>query len=496
MSIDTKHPLYEEFEHFWESIGLLQRGGSRLIKHAQRFLTARPMEPLTTYNLRAERASYQNILAQALRWYIGKLFERDAALRSTTSAEPSKRITDFWAKASRRGGKSFVQLLREIAICALRDASVWVLYDLPVTDESPKSLADQKARGLLQPTLKIFEASLVTNWEEDDQGELLSVTTRTYRPARPEEKGDAVEQFYYFDRNKYVLYEREQKPGTSKREQGKLRKVDEGPHALSGSNRVPWQRISLPEDLWMVDQAYPLVLEHFNTSNALTWALMQSALAIPVVTGEFEGSPTLSETAYLQLTQGSTLTFAEPSGTSHGLLEKRVASLRDEIYRQFGLQAQARDSSSTAQAASGFSKELDMAPSADTLRALGKWLRDISKRMLDVAALVAGEKPDTVIVQGWEFEEDEALPEAETAAAVKSLDIHSDTFLRAMDKRMVRKYLGGSDPDLLKTIDKEIDDAPSQKERDAAMQQERMQRFGAALKADPKENTADDQNPV
>ena len=59
--------------------------------------------------------------------------------------------------------------------------------------------------------------------------------------------------------------------------------------------------LRIPEGLWMLNRAGSLQLEHFNKSNALSWALTMGLFAMPVVYSEREWSQMVGESYYIQL---------------------------------------------------------------------------------------------------------------------------------------------------------------------------------------------------
>ena len=63
---------------------------------------------------------------------------------------------------------------------------------------------------------------------------------------------------------------------------------DEGRHGLASQMRVPLFQLRISEGLWLMNKAALLQLEHFNKSNALSWALTMGLFAIPVIYSERE----------------------------------------------------------------------------------------------------------------------------------------------------------------------------------------------------------------
>ena len=95
---------------------------------------------------------------------------------------------------------------------------------------------------------------------------------------------------------------------------GAVELIDEGTHGLAKLGRVPLFGLRIPEGLWMLNRAGSLQLEHFNKSNALTWALTMGLFAMPVVYSDREWSQMVGESYYIQLGPEDRFGWTEPEG--------------------------------------------------------------------------------------------------------------------------------------------------------------------------------------
>ncbi len=476
------HPDYAELAEFWADMWLFYRGGKAMVVNANRFLERRPAEAQQVYESRCAGATYQNCFGSAVGWYKSKLFSAEPQFyfrRGDATAQDE--FLDGWLANCDRRGTPFRSTMENWFTSAMRDGSTYVLVDLPTTPTVTTYRA-QKQMGGLNPYLVTFSAQQVTNWDTDAQGnfEWVVLSTSFYRGGFGE-KRRRMTRWHYFDRTEFRIYEAEETAGGGKDKAAV--EVASGRHALADQGRVPLHRIAMPFDLWLGYRVYPQVRDHFNADNGLKWALLMANLAVPVVTGEFAESPLVSETGYIKLEQGGTFGWSEPSGSSFSHAAERVASLREEIYRQMYLQAQGRDSSAQASANSGYSKELDMAPSQDALNGYGAVLREAARAVLHDVLLVRGMRDVQVTVQGMHFDDGDELQDIETGQAALELDIPSPTFERLVQKRITRGYAGKADPDTLAAIDQEIDAAPTRVERAESAREQRAQRFRDGLQA-------------
>jgi hypothetical protein len=210
------------------------------------------------------------------------------------------------------------------------------------------------------------------------------------------------------------------------------------------------------------------VIDHLNQDNTYAWALFMANLPVPFVKGDWEHDPKVSETAIIQLAENGEFGWAEPAGTSFEHSAARIATLREEIYRQMYLVAQARSTAATPAAASGLSKQMDMAPTRDVLRGLGDILRGQMRAVLEDVAAARGEEV-RVEVRGFDFADEEVGDELARAEAIEALRIPSATLRREMQKRVARAVLRDAAPETLAAVEREIDEARPEDTLEAAV---------------------------
>lgn len=481
--LSAKHPEWDALRSFWERIELLYRGGAAMVAHASEFLDRRPAEAERVYSARCDGATYQNIFGAAIGWYESRLFSAEPQFyfrRGEATVEDA--FLDAFLANCDRCGNPLPRMMARWFSLAVRDGAAYALIDLPATPLAATFRA-QKQAGALDPYLVTFEASQVTNWDTDQAGnfEWVVISSSFHRGGFGAERKQ-MNRWWYFDRQEYRVYEAEADGPGGESARAAI-EVGAGRHALADQRRVPLEKIKVPYHLWLGNRVYPQVRDHFNADNGLRWALLMANLAVPVVTGDFSEPPSLSETGFIKLEAGGTFAWSEPAGSSFAQSAERVASLREEIYRSMYLQAQGRNSSAQASANSGYSKEMDMAPSRDVLNGYGDVMREAAVAVLRNVLTIRSVKDVDVTVQGLHFEEGDELEEIGTAQAALETEIPSETFERALLKRVARQVLGKVDPDTLATIDKEIEAAPSRAQRKEAQRQDRLQQFREGLQA-------------
>ncbi len=89
-------------------------------------------------------------------------------------------------------------------------------------------------------------------------------------------------------------------------------------HGLAKQRRVPLFQLEMQEGLWLLNKAGSLQLEHFNKSNALSWALTMGLFAMPVIYSDRTGTRWWA----------SRTTFSWPGGSSSAGRSRKAGCTR------------------------------------------------------------------------------------------------------------------------------------------------------------------------
>ena len=112
----------------------------------------------------------------------------------------------------------------------------------------------------------------------------------------------------YYDKRNYRFYKKTGEKNSS------IELVDSGYHALAAQNRVPLFDLRVSDGLWLMNKAGLLQLEHFNKSNALSWALTMGLFASPVVYSDRPWNQIVGESYFIQLGPEDRFGWTEPEG--------------------------------------------------------------------------------------------------------------------------------------------------------------------------------------
>lgn len=496
--IDRKHQDWLTYNETWARCTILHEGGAVLKRSADQFLVKRPKEPSDVYQERKRRFTYQNVLGNAVGWYIAKMFQKQPQI----DPKIKDQFYDDFLLDCDNGGMTFIDFFRSQLQSQILYGRGYVLIDKPRADDVPVSRADEKDKGLDRVYLCGYSPLQVINWSNDQYGNLNWVVIKVETDRQDAWDGplSRVVTWYIFDRQNYYQYEvvgerREAADGSYEiytpdgnkigDEKVQARLTASGLHALAKQNRVPVRCIAVPDNLWLANRAYLHLIDHLNSENTLMWALFMANLAMMVIIGQEDlRQVVIAEAAYLHLTdKDAKVDWLEPKGQSFDISAKRLDGLREEVYRDFYLQAQARTSSATAQGASGYSKELDMAPANDVLNGFGDSLRASMQLVLGDVQEAHGDEQVTPDVTGFRFETKPLITEISSAQAMVDLGLFdkSPTLEREADKRVALSYLDDANDNTKNDVISEIENAPTRSEVKDQEQQDQAQAFEKAF---------------
>ncbi|HML15634.1 MAG TPA: hypothetical protein VK419_01360, partial [Bryobacteraceae bacterium] len=227
-------------------------------------------------------------------------------------------------------------------------------------------------------------------------------------------------------------------------------------HGLAKLRQVPLFGLRIPEGLWMLNRAGSLQLEHFNKSNALSWALTMGLFAMPVVYSDREWSQMVGESYYIQLGPGDKFGWTEPEGKVYQIAADNLTSLQEEIYRVCYL-AQAGGSLDRAGATTGISKQLDFSITQDVLRGYGDAVKDHIRRVLKAIAAAREDGLDITVSGMDQFDIADFSTELTEAQQLFALGVDSPTLKKEIFKKLALKFLSDARQDVKDRIVEEIE---------------------------------------
>lgn len=463
-----RNPEYDA--DLWQELRALYSGGPRLLRNEtlmRRLFPPHRAEDPAIYRERVARASYFPYSGTIIDALVAGLAV-DPVTVEVTEGDATGRA--FWGEfvqdVSPEGGLelSLQTLMTEAVREALITRRSWILVDLPQTPEeyvarAPESLLEQERAGLLDPYAAPIVAENVIDWQMDQGGELEFALVRDVEQRREslaDSRENITETFTWYDREGWARY-RVTYPATKPPKPADLvPMLDQGRHPFG---KVPLVQICLAEGLHAMAKLESLAREHLNKRNAVSWAEFKSLFAVLY---EFLAPEEGSATQPISDAQGDPdRAISQTFGPGHSQLRghqddaryigpdvgpfeagrESCAEVMREMFRVMHSMALAADVGGAALRRSGESKKEDRGATSVVLAALGKDMREATRR---IASLVAELKQAEVTIGGAR-----KFTEVDIAAAVKeAVDVlnglpqHSPTFTRTYLAKIYRLLLG------------------------------------------------------
>jgi hypothetical protein len=456
-NIDREHPEYAAKRAMWRTYRDLYAGGEQFKEHASEYLVRRQKEPLDVLGERLSRVFYENYLGSIIDWYAATLFRREPLLGFHGNNEAGREFFAKFVEDCDLRGTSLTDFFRRVLIEALVTGSGYVLVDFPRPSGPVANRAEEEAAGWARAYLVDCKAEELINWSHDGNGNLDWVVIRTSH-LRQERESDAPwvreTRWVYYDKESFRTYRRTDRGD----EPGAPELVDEGRHGLAKLRRVPIFELKVSEGLWLANKAAMLQLEHFNKSNALSWALTMGLFATPVVYSDREWNQIAGESYYIQLGPEDRFGWTEPEGHVYQIAADNLTRLKDEVYRVCYLLTQAGGALTGGSVQSGLSKQRDFTITQEVLRAYGDTVKDTLRRIL--CSIEAAREDDlSVEVSGLdEFDIGDFSGELEDATKLLSLGVGSRTLRKQVLKKLSLKYLCDVRQEIKDRIAREIDE--------------------------------------
>ncbi len=438
--IDREHPEYTAKKAAWKVYGDLYAGGEQFKANAAEYLVKRHREPMDVYYERLQRVFYENYLGSIVDWYAATLFRREPILSFEGANEAGKAFFAQFVEDCDLRGSCLSDFYRRVLVEALVSGTSYVLVDFPRAVRPASNRAEEEAAGAARAYLVDCSPREVINWSYDERGNLEWAVVRrsTVRQAEAGVGAWVKEtRWVYYDKETFRTYQRnEGQPGSAA---PKL--ADEGRHGLARLGRVPLFPLHISEGLWLANKAASLQLEHFNKSNALSWALTMGLFASPVIYSDREWNQMVGESYYIQLGPEDKFGWTEPEGKVYQIAAENLNRLKEEIYRVCYLVGQAGGSLNGYASQSGVSKQRDFTITQEVLRAYGDAVKDNMKRVLRVIE-AAREDGLAVEVSGLdEFDIGDFSSELDDAVKLLGLGVGSKTLKKQILKKLALKYL-------------------------------------------------------
>jgi len=454
LTINREHPEYIARKAMWKQYKDLYAGGEQLRVNASEYLVRRHKEPGQVYQERLSRVFYENYVGSIVDWYAATLIRREPSILFEGTDTAAKDFYNLLSGDCDLKGTRISEYFRQRFVQTLVCGSSYIVVDFPRMNGSALNRADEDASGRSRAYLVDYCPDEVINWNYDQTGGLDWIVIRTsclQQSKVTDAKWEHETRWIYYDRENFQIY---RKTGDDK----PVELVDEGLHGLASLHRVPVFQMKVSDGLWLMNKAALLQLEHFNKSNALSWALTMGLFATPVVYSDKQWNQIVGESYYIQLGQSDRFGWTEPEGKVYQIAADNLVRLKDEIYRVCYLMNQAGTPSAGDLRLSGISKQRDFSVTQEVLRAYGDVVKDAMRKVLWAIA-AARQDGISIEVSGLdEFDIDDFGNELDDAKKLLDLGIGSETLKKQVFKNLAFKYLADARQEIKNQVAEEIEE--------------------------------------
>ena len=453
IDIDREHPDHKRRQHMLRMYRDLYTGGLDFKQRASEYLLRRQKEPLDVYGERLQRVFYQNYIGSIVDWYASTLFRREPSIQFEGGMESGKNfLSEFVDNCDRRGTR-LTDFFRRCLIDTLIAGQTHILVDFPRISKVPNNRAEEDATGLSRAYVVQYQSEDLINWCVDECGDYEWIVLRQKIKRQPKvDSPDVVEETYwrYYDRSEFRVYRRVEGENSTG-----IVLVDGGSHAFSRDQRVPLITMQVSDGLWLMNKAAHLQLEHFNKSNALSWAITMGLFAMPVIYSDREWNQIVGESYYIQLGPTDRFGWTEPDGKVYQIAANNLETLKEEMYRVCYL-TQASGEMISGHAQSAVSKQMDFAITQEVLRTYSSVVKESIRQVLNA---ISSARQDGVVIAVSGLDEVDITDfstDLQDAKDLLQVGIDSPTLKRQVYQRLALKYLNDARQDMKDQIAREI----------------------------------------
>ena len=455
------HPSYDAM--WFDRVRDLFEGGQRMRKNAQRHLIRNDKEPEDVFRRRCNSSHYVNYCAP-----LGAFF---AAFVGSSPVRLEGGDSGYWAEFEgdcdgRRA--DFNTFLTKRITEAMQTRIAWWRVVFPAPVVQPEVLADLREQELDRAALVPLCAEQIIDWERDDYGRFLWVREYDCRQRRlgagkppvtvetwTEWHADGTAQRWQ------VAYEGDKAPSDSEM-------APEVPPPYNPISRMPLVALELPESLYLMGHMESPQTESFRKRAALSWAIDRTCYAMPVMFLEDDRSPSqMGAGYYLKLGIKERMEWPAPPSAPFAVIDDYNVKLVQEMHRVASAMARGVDNNQAAAIGrSGESKQQDNEATEIIVAEFGRLMREAAQETIDIVAEGAsrGEAPT---VAGYDnYTSMDSVVTIEQFIALDTVELHSVTAKREIEKRAIRAFMPDLDPDKFADIDREVDENLTPEELD------------------------------
>ncbi len=472
IQLDNKHADYDG--DIYLKYQCLYEGGRKFKDNINLFLDKNPMEDLSQYSRRCKIANYQSHVNTLVNQFCANLFSNQIEVRSKDEVELPEYYDSFKENCDLRG-TDLLNMTKDIFLECLVKGVSWVKVCKPDGQEVQSKLEyDELELGKCWVE-KVSPEDVYSFAVDNFDGSLKWLRTHSCKcnddnPFGPTDLTTETWTTYTKDTVyiHQITYDSKHIPNN----ETEVPLVDE---YLHGFNVVPFIPLQAPTGLWLTDKLASTQISHFILDNSLLWQLNSTAFPISVFKCNDDSQIQVSESGYgVRIGQDEELSWISPGSDSSTVMQAKVSSLKDEMYRLASLMALSVDAASgAALGRSAESKGKDNEATEIILFSYGAIVKEFLERLYNLISAIRGEDIRFSIEGMDQFDMDETEAITNAVMISKEMVIPSETFNRELAYKFAMVVLPNVDESVKQTIKDEIfisskldDDSPLEKSID------------------------------
>lgn len=421
----------------------LYKGGEELEGRLERFMPQPDLMSERTYQtvLSVARVNYVNLFAIVVNYYSSFLFGFPLIFKTPTE-DFFRRLKD---NCDGNGTKLHDHLQVEL-VELLAGGMAATVVERKEVPRAPRNAAEADEMGARDVVLRRFGANEIFDFEVDPKGELkwIVLGTAEYPREKPTDDGDRrVEKYWVHTRKQTEYYEIHVDRGGSVPGESDLKPSKTTPNT---SGRVPVELWALHDGIWLGAQLRSPCVANYRSRTALSYHNNKTAFPVIVQKTEDTASkPQLGDHG-IRIGVKDEINFLVPPSESRESLAEEVRDTEAKVFRTANLDFLV-DSERNKPWRSASAKSQDTQTGHISLKAYGALIRDHAKRLLELVAVVRGDKPEGFDVEGFEKLDDWDLQElSNIALTLASIDYHAlgdfgETAQRELMARLIAQAL-------------------------------------------------------
>lgn len=421
----------------------LYKGGEELEARLERFMPQPDLMSARTYQtvLSVARVNYVNLFALVVNYYSSFLFGFPLIFKTPTDA--------FYGRLKDNcdgNGTKLHDYLQVELVELLAGGMAATIVERKEVPRAPRNAAEADEMGARDVVLRRFGANEIFDYELDQKGELkwIVLGTTEYPRESPADEGDKrVERYWVHTRQRTEYYEIHVDRGGAVPGENDLKPSKSVPNA---TGRVPVELWALHDGIWLGAQLRSPCVANYRARTALSYHNNKTAFPVIVQKTEDTASkPQLGDHG-IRIGVKDEIAFLVPPSESRESLAEEVKDTESKVFRTANLDFLV-DSEKNKPWRSASAKSQDTATGHISLKAYGALIRDHAKRLLELVAMVRGDKPEGFDVEGFEKLDDWDLQElSNIALTLASIDYHAlgdfgETAQRELMARLIAQAL-------------------------------------------------------